>query len=91
MVTMINYDDRTREADFKKAWRGAIRISYGTVARVLAYEVMWVCEVISACEVIEEQIKKQGRVSLARALASEVMWACEIIEKQKCASALLNI
>ena len=35
-------------------------------------------EMKSACEVIEKQIKNQGRVSLARVSACEVMLACEM-------------
>ena len=34
---------------------------------------------MSACEVMDKQIKKQGRVGLARVLECEVMLACEIL------------
>ena len=37
------------------------------------------CEFMSACEVMEDQIKTQGRVSFVRLLACDVMLACEFM------------
>jgi len=34
---------------------------------------------MSACEVMEKHIKKQGRVRLARVLPCEVLLACEML------------